>query len=136
FPLDDSTSSPSLRCRFRVVFVTARDQVGVVLFRPGTPPAVVYALSLHDALPISWWLAMVWGGSLLTVAATLSGAQLPWVDGKGTDRKSTRLNSSHVKTSYAVVCLENKTARDQVVVDRLRLRRRQDAGEARHASTG
>lgn len=27
---------------------------------------------------------MVWGGSLLTVAATLSGAQLPWVDGKGT----------------------------------------------------
>src|SRR5690606_39402061 len=24
------------------------------------------------------------------------------------DRKSTRLNSSHVKTSYAVVCLKNK----------------------------
>src|SRR5690606_41608555 len=25
------------------------------------------------------------------------------------DRKSTRLNSSHVKTSYAVVCLKKKT---------------------------
>src|SRR5690606_40524321 len=27
----------------------------------------------------------------------------------GTDRKSTRLNSSHVKISYAVFCLEKKT---------------------------
>src|SRR5690606_41754133 len=26
------------------------------------------------------------------------------------DRKSTRLNSSHVKTSYAVFCFQNKTA--------------------------
>src|SRR5690606_30681994 len=27
---------------------------------------------------------------------------------RGTDRKSTRLNSSHVKTSYAVICLKKK----------------------------
>src|SRR5699024_12001031 len=27
------------------------------------------------------------------------------------DRKSTRLNSSHVSTSYAVFCLKNKTAK-------------------------
>src|SRR5690554_7011972 len=27
------------------------------------------------------------------------------------DRKSTRLNSSHVRTSYAVFCLKKKTAR-------------------------
>src|SRR5690606_27507165 len=32
----------------------------------------------------TWWLAMVWGGSLVPVAATRSGAQLPWGDGKGT----------------------------------------------------
>src|SRR5690606_40630197 len=29
--------------------------------------------------------------------------------GGGADRKSTRLNSSHVKTSYAVFCLKNET---------------------------
>src|SRR5690606_4724353 len=31
------------------------------------------------------------------------------VDRAARDRKSTRLNSSHVKTSYAVVCLKTKT---------------------------
>src|SRR5437870_7310984 len=30
--------------------------------------------------------------------------------GKTTDRKSTRLNSSHVASSYAVFCLKKKTA--------------------------
>src|SRR5690606_41329159 len=30
-----------------------------------------------------------------------------------TDRKSTRLNSSHVKTSYAVFCLKKKTRRPE-----------------------
>src|SRR5690606_41442644 len=30
-------------------------------------------------------------------------------DRGGRDRKSTRLNSSHVKTSYAVFCLKKKT---------------------------
>src|SRR5699024_11914747 len=36
---------------------------------------------------------------------------LPWVDETKTieDRKSTRLNSSHVSTSYAVFCLKKKT---------------------------
>src|SRR5690606_3525069 len=32
----------------------------------------------------------------------------PAVDGPDLDRKSTRLNSSHVKISYAVVCLKKK----------------------------
>src|SRR5699024_12080116 len=31
------------------------------------------------------------------------------VQGKGRDRKSTRLNSSHVSISYAVFCLKKKT---------------------------
>src|SRR5437667_6072637 len=30
---------------------------------------------------------------------------------RGRDRKSTRLNSSHITTSYAVFCLKKKTAR-------------------------
>src|SRR5690606_40749049 len=33
----------------------------------------------------------------------------PWrIDGRAADRKSTRLNSSHVKISYAVFCLKKK----------------------------
>lgn len=49
--------------------------------RQGTRPLRRWSRGGFDG---TWWLAMVWGGSLLTVAATLSGAQLPWVDGKGT----------------------------------------------------
>src|SRR5690606_39391360 len=37
-----------------------------------------------------------------------AGPQLPGRQ----DRKSTRLNSSHVKISYAVFCLKKKNARD------------------------
>src|SRR5207249_5473875 len=41
-------------------------------------------------------------------ATVIVGAQ--WGDeGKGKDRKSTRLNSSHVSISYAVFCLKKKT---------------------------
>src|SRR5690606_40136690 len=35
--------------------------------------------------------------------------ELPPARSDGADRKSTRLNSSHVKSSYAVFCLKNKT---------------------------
>src|SRR5690625_7063261 len=34
------------------------------------------------------------------------------VEGEEVDRKSTRLNSSHVAISYAVFCLKNKTSHD------------------------
>src|SRR5690606_39419450 len=41
---------------------------------------------------------------------TLPGGLPPSTIGAGgLDRKSTRLNSSHVKTSYAVFCLKKKT---------------------------
>src|SRR6266576_1866514 len=35
--------------------------------------------------------------------------------GSRADRKSTRLNSSHVEISYAVFCLKKKNARDDVI---------------------
>src|SRR6266513_4707997 len=59
----------------------------------------IYTLSLHDALPIS----IVFDGSLagwgiLENALTIDVR----------DRKSTRLNSSHVSSSYAVFCLKKK----------------------------
>src|SRR5690606_4223227 len=37
------------------------------------------------------------------------GVELPLEQVPGLDRKSTRLNSSHVKISYAVFCLKKKT---------------------------
>src|SRR5207245_10030707 len=76
-------------------------------------PSQISTLSLHDALPIS-------GGSVATVtpcscanAATVSRpAATPSASGTGSswnsDRKSTRLNSSHGSISYAVFCLKKK----------------------------
>src|SRR5690606_40164294 len=43
------------------------------------------------------------GGSGGTRSSTRDGSSRQW-----TDRKSTRLNSSHVKISYAVFCLKKK----------------------------
>src|SRR5438874_12229753 len=68
----------------------------------------IYTLSLHDALPISSLFALgvmsvVW----MAVVAGLIALEktLPW---RRVDRKSTRLNSSHVEISYAVFCLKKK----------------------------
>src|SRR5204862_7088624 len=44
--------------------------------------------------------------------------------GGGRDRKSTRLNSSHVEISYAVFCLKKKNKRDRRVGHRARRRAR------------
>src|SRR5690606_39826131 len=95
-----------------------------------TPPALLSTLSLHDALPISYtalqWLAAACGfGGAQFIAFTrndkIDQSGLGWtlavnagIAGVGiviADRKSTRLNSSHVKISYAVVCLKKKITR-------------------------
>src|SRR5207342_2334420 len=73
-----------------------------VFFFNDTPTTEIYTLSLHDALPI---LHLTVGTSLgrwrVSRPAQMGGRRrsLP------RDRKSTRLNSSHVKISYAVFCL-------------------------------
>src|SRR5207253_3922129 len=65
-----------------------------------TATTEIYTLSLHDALPIYS------GRSGRTVVCGCcrrgAGHRLP------ADRKSTRLNSSHVAISYAVFCLKKK----------------------------
>src|SRR5690606_39309826 len=101
-----------------------------------TATADIYTLSLHDALPISipdavrrvdgtgvtmahWAAALLNNGLGRYEAAHLWAARadalhhplhatsvhalVAW-----RDRKSTRLNSSHVKISYAVFCLKKK----------------------------
>src|SRR5207302_11409535 len=94
------------------------------------PTTVTSTLSLHDALPISspivvmealviaeattahssWivWRGGVWRGDHIvnSSAALRSGIRCHLQ--YGPDRKSTRLNSSHVKISYAVFCLKKK----------------------------
>src|SRR5690606_42139879 len=67
----------------------------------------IYTLSLHDALPIS--LGALLGGRPEphhTRAVRGAGGVPPGDFAQ--DRKSTRLNSSHVKISYAVFCLKKK----------------------------
>src|SRR5437879_10600471 len=90
-------------------------------------PAIIYTLSLHDALPISAmrklkaardrrpapfvdrtayvnWNAMM-AGAFLQAGAVLDR---PECNALALDRKSTRLNSSHRCISYAVFFLKKK----------------------------
>src|SRR5690606_41447454 len=77
-----------------------------------------YTLSLHDALPLlaTWKLATTtWPMNQMNSFRQYHRLMRPdrTTGGSGkrltmTDRKSTRLNSSHVKISYAVFCLKKK----------------------------
>src|SRR3712207_9584189 len=93
-----------------------------------TATTEIYTLSLHDALPISCLAPHGARCVALTtprrersheIAGTFLGCQDPTgsvpislltaVGRNGTtDRKSTRLNSSHANISYAVFCLKKK----------------------------
>src|SRR5690606_41439201 len=64
-----------------------------------TATTEIYTLSLHDALPISEGEGDQW--VVVEYPAQAVHDEL-------LDRKSTRLNSSHVKISYAVFCLKKK----------------------------
>src|SRR6266496_5027393 len=69
-----------------------------------TATTEIYTLSLHDALPISRSVI-----DSLTAASLLREQRVDrFVDIGSGDRKSTRLNSSHVETSYAVFCYKKK----------------------------
>src|SRR5207302_2842788 len=100
------------------------------------PPTTTYTLSLHDALPIfviapkarasdadfrkAGLFAHVGERAVAVVAIQLRPAHgvgqeqvriaviIVVAPGGAQDRKSTRLNSSHVKISYAVFCLKKK----------------------------
>src|ERR1039457_7563667 len=67
------------------------------VFFNDTATTEIYTLSLHDALPIS-----------LPIIEELHGlfGGPPNEGGHHIDRKSTRLNSSHLVISYAVLCLK------------------------------
>src|SRR3989442_12508799 len=89
-----------------------------------TATTEIYTLSLHDALPILPLPARGGGAgrdaplhrpprrpALGAGRATERRASRPALLRKAhRDRKSTRLNSSHVRISYAVFCLKKKHA--------------------------
>src|SRR5690606_41274592 len=88
--------------------------------------AVFYTLSLHDALPICFLRAFFLctgfvGASFIDAGFVGTGfiniGLLPtrFLRFRQRDRKSTRLNSSHVKISYAVFCLNKKIKYDKLV---------------------
>src|SRR6266403_1716571 len=66
-----------------------------------TAPTEIYTLSLHDALPI-------WPTSTRPESPSRAGRSACCAASCPPDRKSTRLNSSHVEISYAVFCLKKK----------------------------
>src|SRR2546426_7325927 len=89
-----------------------------------TATTEIYTLSLHDALPISL-LSKAWGVTLPLVLLVLDvhplrrlgrggglrtvlAEKVPYFVLALGDRKSTRLNSSHLVISYAVFCLKKK----------------------------
>src|SRR5206468_12880444 len=75
-------------------------------------PKDIYILSLHDALPI-WCTgdrdAGDAAGEIPGLGPVGGGAGGGRRGDRAADRKSTRLNSSHDQTSYAVFCLKKKT---------------------------
>src|SRR5690349_24175647 len=75
-----------------------------------TATTEIYTLSLHDALPISRGTACVRSCRDRPARGRrrACGGQRGVRVGPGIDRKSTRLNSSHVEISYAVFCLKKK----------------------------
>src|SRR5207253_11441650 len=106
------------------------------LHLPHPAPTHIYTLSLHDALPICFgqqttdemlygFLGVTsttspWSEVRFRAAPPLKKGQKPrdplailkkrvgtW-ETETVDRKSTRLNSSHVAISYAVFCLKKK----------------------------
>src|SRR6267142_5925497 len=74
-----------------------------------TATTEIYTLSLHDALPIprrTWCTRR-------TTCTTTACTGAAWTT---TDRKSTRLNSSHMSISYAVFCLKKKKKKNCIIL--------------------
>src|SRR5437868_12533176 len=95
-----------------------------------TATTEIYTLSLHDALPICEQLAFRRRDDPGQCESTLSQ-----VRGEQ-DRKSTRLNSSHVSISYAVFCLKKKKVVKELLKVRTHARiRRQSRNNATTETT-
>src|SRR6266498_4386380 len=86
----------------------------IFFFFNDTATTEIYTLSLHDALPILLGqVAVPWDAAQPQPTARLALTGLPRQVEQ--DRKSTRLNSSHVRISYAVFCLKKKNTNKNII---------------------
>src|SRR6266508_6038983 len=74
-----------------------------------TATTEIYTLSLHDALPIS-------SRCSTCLCSDMRSPRSP----DRRDRKSTRLNSSHVAISYAVFCLKKKKKQNHIIIRKMK----------------
>src|SRR5690242_21494845 len=91
----------------------------IFLFNPTATPDI-YTLSLHDALPICFVVVDLdekngaHGLDVLQHIERKTNLSMPKT--RREDRKSTRLNSSHMSISYAVFCLKKKNIKSNTHV--------------------
>src|SRR5256885_11163847 len=99
----------------------------VFFFFNDTATTEIYTLSLHDALPIcaQGEIARVLargGDKIIGLVLAGDGFAAQGLHGEAleryrrADRKSTRLNSSHLVISYAVFCLKKKKNSEETVL--------------------
>src|SRR5256885_9367131 len=92
-----------------------------LFFFNDTATTEIYTLSLHDALPICDPTVRTAsdGSPHWPNYIPLGRVHRAWLPSMlvPTDRKSTRLNSSHLVISYAVFCLKKKTTRGRIEME-------------------
>src|SRR5256885_14893225 len=76
-----------------------------------TATTEIYTLSLHDALPICMRWVTGMKTQMRSPGLVHQQRHPAGVRDRRQDRKSTRLNSSHLVISYAVFCLKKKKIR-------------------------
>src|SRR5258705_10959118 len=79
----------------------------ILFFFNDTATTEIYTLSLHDALPICCRRYSIGNSRGYRKRGATRDYRERWAI-SGEDRKSTRLNSSHLGISYAVFCLKKK----------------------------
>src|SRR5256885_6528126 len=92
-----------------------RTALVLFFFFNDTATTEIYTLSLHDALPICFPESHAYSFAMLAYASAWLKRHEP------ADRKSTRLNSSHLVISYAVFCLKKKTNASPYFASRRRI---------------
>src|SRR5436309_13680202 len=95
----------TLSLPYIVILTRLSHSFSFFFFFNDTATTEIYTLSLHDALPI---YRPRRPGFRCTRIPPLSPPPRRNLRARSIDRKSTRLNSSHVKISYAVFCLKKK----------------------------